>query len=139
MIIAKGISRNPVSKLGKGGKHTLFLSSETPISARKHWIASNMNTKGEIIIDGGALKALQQGKSLLPAGVIDVKGRFDRGDSVAIKDFNMKLVGKGLSAYSSEDATLIMGQHSKEIENIIGFAGRNELIHSDDLVLEMKE
>ncbi len=135
MILASGKEHNPIKKLEQGAKHTLFLSSETPHNARKRWISSSLKISGEIIVDDGAIRALKNGKSLLPAGVIDVKGKFERGDTVAIKDCRLKEIGSGLIAYSSEDAKLIMGHQSQEIEHITGFSGRNELIHSNDLVI----
>jgi len=138
MILTKGVETNPIKKLINGGKHTIFLSKENPISARKQWIASSINPSGEIIIDQGALRALKKGKSLLPAGVIDVVGEFERGDAVEIKDFKMEKVGVGITAYSSSDANMIKGHHSQEIEHIVGFTGRSDLIHADDLVVEEK-
>lgn len=135
MILASGKESRPVKRLETGAKHTIFLSTENPCKARKRWIASSLQLSGEILIDDGAVKALQSGKSLLPAGVVDIIGQFDRGDTVAIKDSRMNKLGVGLSSYSSDDAKLIMGQRSQEIENIVGFSGRNELIHRDNLVL----
>lgn len=135
MILASGKENHPVRSLEKGAKHTVFVSRDNPNKARKSWIASSLQISGEIIIDDGAIKALRNGKSLLPAGVIDITGKFDRGDAVVIKDSRLVKVGVGLCAYASDDARLIMGQKSQEIENMIGFTGRNELIHRDNLVL----
>lgn len=135
MILASGKENNPVKHLENGAKHTVFLSHDNPQKARKNWIASSLQISGEIIIDDGAVKALQIGKSLLPAGVIDITGKFDRGEAVLVRDSRLTKIAIGLCAYASDDAKLIMGQKSQEIENIIGFAGRNELIHRDNLVL----
>jgi len=135
MILASGIKKHPIQNLENNGKHTVFFSRDNPDNARKRWIASSLNVLGEIIIDDGAVKALKRGKSLLPAGVIDVTGDFERGDTVIIKDGKLNKVGVGISAYASGDARLIMGQQSDEIENMVGFVGRNELIHTDNLVL----
>lgn len=136
MILTLGTPVNPVQKLLKGGKHTLFIADESPIKARKNWIASSLVVSGSLIIDNGAVEALKKGKSLLPAGVVDVKGDFDRGDTVVIKNVKLQRIGVGLTAYSSQDAMMIMGQQSKEIKNIIGFSGRKELIHRDDMVMD---
>ncbi len=139
MILTLGTKKNPIKRLLEGGRHTLFVSKDTPVSARKRWIASSISIGGEIIVDDGAVKALKVGKSLLPAGVIDIKGSFDRGDTVHIKDCKLKKIGLGLVAYSSDDAKMIMGHQSQEIENIVGFSGRDELVHRDNLVLSIKE
>jgi len=135
MILASGKEKHPVIELERGAKHTVFLSHENPHSARKSWIASSLQISGEVIIDDGALNALKNGKSLLPAGVLDVIGKFDRGDTVAIKNSRLEKVGVGLCAYASDEARLIMGQKTKDIESMIGFSGRSELIHRDNLVL----
>lgn len=138
MILAKGNKKNPIKSLLKGGKHTLFMSDDTPMNARKRWIGSSLNATGEIIVDDGAVRALKNGSSLLPAGVVDVKGEFERGDTVEIKDCKLKKIGVGISAYSAEDARLIMGHQSQEIEHIVGFSGRNELVHRDNMVVEAR-
>lgn len=135
MIIANGLVNNPVKNIETRKIFSLFQSEENPLSARKNWIAHNLNAKGEVIIDDGALRAIINGKSLLPAGVVDIKGKFGCGDTVIIKDCRLKFVGKGICAYSSEDSKMIMGHQSHEIENLIGFSGRHELIHSNDLVI----
>jgi len=136
MVITDGNEAHPVQRLLDGARATWFLSHETPLTARKHWIATAIDVRGDIIVDKGAVKALKAGTtSLLPVGVVDVVGDFERGDAVIIKDHNVQEIGRGLVAYSSVDARLIMGQQSSEIENIVGFSGRDELIHKDDLVL----
>lgn len=140
-VIMKGRRKNPLQALlEKRAKTTWFVAKESPSGARKNWIASMLKTKGGLVIDDGAVRALKGGKSLLPAGVLDIQGKFDRGDPVVMTDCRMREVGRGLVAYSSEDAKLIIGHHSREIENIVGFSGRDELIHRDDLVVwEEKE
>jgi glutamate 5-kinase len=135
MILALGKEKYPVRGLEQGDKHTVFLTKETPYKARKRWIASSLNILGDVVIDDGAVIALKGGRSLLPAGVIDIKGKFDRGDTVMVKDSRGNKIAIGLCAYTSEDAWLIMGQQSQEIENMVGFSGRNELIHRDNLVV----
>jgi len=139
LILTVGDKKHPISTLEKGGKHTLFKATQTPMNARKQWIASSFKVTGEIFIDKGAATAIKQGNSLLPAGVIDVVGDFSRGDNVAIKDSKMQKIGVGISAYSSKDARLIMGHNSKDFENIIGFTGREELIHRDNMALEKEK
>ena len=135
VILTCGKDKHPVQSLQNKAKHTVFTTDDNPYNARKRWIAHSLNIQGEIVIDDGAVKALKAGKSLLPAGVIDITGNFERGDAVAIKNGKSEKIGVGIIAYASEGATLIMGQQSQEIENIVGFVGRNELIHRDNLVL----
>lgn len=135
-VITFGKEENPINNLIEGGKFTIFLSKENPESARKRWIADNLNTKGFLVVDDGAATALLKGKSLLPAGVTEVEGSFDRGDAVIIRNAKGKEIGRGLSAYSSKDAKKIMRLKSEKIEEILGFSGRDEIIHRDDLVLK---
>ncbi|NBX02938.1 MAG: glutamate 5-kinase [Alphaproteobacteria bacterium] len=136
MVIARGTENNPLKALADGGKHTLFIAKESPLSARKHWIAGGLHPSGIVYVDGGAATALKGGKSLLPAGVKAVEGCFDLGDAVLIKTESDKLIGKGLIAYSADDAARIIGKKSSEIEQILGFKRRDVLIHRDDMVLE---
>ncbi len=135
-IITLGKQKNPLKKLEDGGKHTVFISRQNPDKARKSWIAEGLAARGEIIVDDGAIKALGSGKSLLPAGVVEVRGEFDRGDKIVVKSKDNKEIGRGLSAYSSKDARKIIGHKSSEIKSVLGFEGREELIHRDDLVLK---
>ena len=135
MYLTSGHHDHPIQRLLDGEKSTLFVSKDTPLSARKRWFAGALNITGEIIIDDGAVKALQNGRSLLPAGVVDIRGDFERGDAVSIRDCRLKEIARGLSAYDAKDARLIMGHQTNEIELIIGFSGRDELIHRNDLVL----
>lgn len=135
MLIAHGETLHPLRALEQGGKTTWFKASSTPISARKHWISGAIAPTGVVIVDAGAAQALGQGKSLLPAGVKSVEGSFERGDAVIIRDANGQEIGRGLTAYGHEDAAKILGKQSGEIEQILGFKGRNVLIHRDDLVL----
>ncbi|MET0155522.1 MAG: glutamate 5-kinase [Rickettsiales bacterium] len=131
-----GALRRPISLLASGEvKYTLFKHRDTLVNARKRWILGNMHVYGHIFIDAGAVKALKEGKSLLPAGVIDITGDFDRGDTVTITDCRNEEIGRGLVAYNASDARLIKGHNSAAIEHLVGFSGRTELIHRDDLVL----
>jgi glutamate 5-kinase len=135
MAIANGRDLHPLMRLDGGGACTWFLATATPLTARKTWIAGALNPVGALIVDQGAERALREGRSLLPIGVRAVAGRFERGDAVSIATADGREIGKGLSAYSSEDAALIAGHNSREIETILGYRGRDEVIHRDDLVL----
>ncbi|MDX1974838.1 MAG: glutamate 5-kinase [Rickettsiales bacterium] len=136
MVIAKGSGSHPLKQLLTGGKHTRFVAKHSPLSARKHWIAGSLHPAGSVVVDDGAADALKSGKSLLPAGVRSVEGQFERGDAVLIKDSKGHIIGRGLSAYSLQDALKIMGRKSQEIEQLLGFKGRAALIHRDDMALE---
>ncbi|MBC8445258.1 MAG: glutamate 5-kinase [Rhodospirillaceae bacterium] len=135
MVIANGHELNPVRRIEEGASCTWFIPKGTPRSARKHWIAGTLNPTGKLIVDDGALKALKGGKSLLPAGVVNVEGRFQKGDAVIVVNGDGTEVGRGLVAYSLKDARLLMGHKSSEIEGLLGYRGADELIHRDDLVL----
>jgi glutamate 5-kinase len=119
----------------EGGSGTWFLPSATPRTAHKRWIASTINPAGVITVDAGAEKALTESKSLLPAGVIAVEGDFERGDAVVVKNAEGREVARGLIAYSAPDARRILGHKSREIEGLLGYRGREEMIHRDDLVV----
>ena len=135
MVIAEGWSRNPLAAIAAGAPCSWFLPQSTPRAARKHWIAATLKPLGAITVDDGAATALAGGKSLLPAGVVAVEGDFQRGDAVRINDAGGRDLGRGLSAYSAADARRIMGHKSREIETLLGYRGRDEVIHRDDLVL----
>jgi len=139
MCIAAGHHKHPVRRLEEGARCTWFLPSATPRAARKQWIAGTLRPAGAITIDEGALRALQEGKSLLPAGVVRARGRFDRGDTVSVLSLDGAEVARGIVAYSDADAARIMGRKSSEIEGILGFRGRDEIIHRDDLVILRNE
>ena len=136
MAIADGRRINPLAAIAEGARCSWFLPAGSPRSARKKWIAGALKPVGSLIVDDGALKALAGGKSLLPAGVIAVEGSFDRGDAVRVLDRAGRQVARGLSAYSASDAQRIMGHKSREIETLLGYRGRDEMIHRDDLVVE---
>jgi glutamate 5-kinase len=139
MLIAKGKAAGPQSgplaAIEAGGRTTLFLARGEPRSARKAWIAGAVNPSGVVIVDDGAIVALRRGTSLLPAGVIGVEGEFERGDPVIIRSASGGEAGRGLSAYSSADIRVIAGHKSDEIAGILGYRGRDEIIHRDDLVM----
>jgi len=138
MVIASGKVPHPLRAIGAGAACTWFLAASDPVAARKRWIAGNLEPKGAVIIDAGAEKALGSGKSLLPAGVIRLEGEFDRGDAVLIRSKSGVELGRGLIAYARADAGRIAGRRSGEIAAILGFEGRAELIHRDDMALNRK-
>ncbi len=135
MCIAAGLHRHPLRRLEEGAPCTWFVPSATPAAARKQWIAGTLRPAGAITIDAGALRALLEGKSLLPAGVTGARGRFERGDTVSVLTAEGTEVARGLVAYCDADAARIIGRRSSEIEQLLGFRGRDEMIHRDDLVL----
>ncbi len=135
MAIADGRRLHPLQALFDGAPCTWFLPHASPLTARKKWIAGALRPEGALTVDDGALAALKSGKSLLPAGVVEVAGRFQRGDAVRVVDRRGREVARGLSAYSAADAEAIRGHKSREIETLLGYRGRDEMIHRDDLVL----
>ena len=135
MVITSGKVVHPLKALSEGAACTWFLAPSDPVTARKRWIAGQLEPKGALEIDAGAEKALLSGKSLLPAGVKRVEGVFERGDAVIIRGLNGHELGRGLVAYARHDAALILGKKSGEIASILGHAGRTELVHRDDMVL----
>lgn len=134
MAIADGHVIRPLAALKNGANATWFTAQGDPQAARKRWIAA-MKTRAHVSVDAGAERALGQGKSLLPAGVTDVVGTFERGDPVAIRNEANQQIGMGLARYSAAEAVAIRGQRSDRIEEILGYPGRAALIHRDDMVL----
>ena len=135
MVIAPGKREHLLEAIAAGGPCTWFLAAGNAVKARKKWIAGSLEPKGTLFIDAGAVAALRRGKSLLPAGVRRVEGEFFRGDAVLIRDLDGHEIGRGLSAYDASDAARILGKSSGDIALILGFGGRAEMIHRDDLVL----
>lgn len=135
VILAKGETLSPLSAIRKGARHTIFRASTTPAVARKRWIAGVLRPEGALVIDEGAVRALKEGKSLLPAGIRQIDGRFERGDALVVKDRDGREIARGLAAYNASDAELIAGKRTVEIEAILGYRGRDEMIHRDDLIL----
>jgi glutamate 5-kinase len=125
----------PLAALSAGARGTWFLTDVSPETARKQWLAGALRPTGSVRVDPGAARALKSGKSLLAAGVTAVAGRFERGDAVDVIDLDGATIARGVSAYSSEDATKLIGRKSDEFEAILGFRGRPALIHVDDMVL----
>ena len=135
LCIAAGHPKHPLGRVEEGARCTWFVPTSTPAAARKQWIAGTLKPAGAITIDAGALKALRDGKSLLPAGVVATRGRFDRGDTVSVLGPDGAEFARGICAYSDSDATRILGRRSGEIESLLGFRGRDEMIHRDDLAI----
>jgi glutamate 5-kinase len=136
MVIASGKVLTPLRAIGDGAPCTWFVAPSDPLTARKRWIAGQLEPKGNVFVDAGAEKALAAGKSLLPAGVARVEGRFDRGDAVVIRAADGRELGRGLIAYARGDAERIIGKKSSEIATILGISRCDELIHRDDMALQ---
>ncbi len=135
MVIASGRVAHPLRAIAQGGACTWFLTPANPVTARKKWIAGSLEPRGALVIDAGAIKALRIGKSLLPAGVTRIDGAFGRGDAVVVRGPDGAEIGRGLIAYDADDADKIKGRSSADVLLILGFSGRTEMIHRDDLVL----
>ena len=135
MIICEGRGMFPLKSLENGGECTWFIPSGNPQTARKRWISGSLQSLGSVIVDDGAVAALERGRSLLPAGILRIEGTFQRGDAITIMKRDGSEFGRGLIAYSSEDATQIIGHKTGEIEDLLGYRGRDEIIHRDDLVI----
>jgi glutamate 5-kinase len=135
MAIASGRTKRPIQALRSGGRATWFLPSATPGAARKQWIAGTLSPKGTVRVDQGAERALASGRSLLPAGVTGVEGQFERGDAVRVLAPDGRELARGLIAYAADEARLIVGRQSQDIAEVLGYRGRDEIIHRDDLVL----
>ncbi len=137
MLIADGRVKNPLGAVAAGARCTWFLTPSNPGAARKSWIGGLLEPKGVIHVDAGAAGALARGASLLPVGVTRIEGAFERGDAVIIRDAQGSELGRGLVAYDAEEARLIVGRPSREIEAVLGHPGRAEMIHRDDMALMM--
>lgn len=135
MCVAAGREMHPLARIENGARCSWFYPSATPATVRKQWIAGTLKAAGELYVDAGAAAALRRGKSLLPAGVTKVTGNFERGDALVVRDAEGLEIARGLSAYSSTDAERLRGRQSAEIETLLGFQGRDEIIHRDDLVI----
>lgn len=134
MAITEGSTMNPLKSLHNGANCTWFKAKLDPHAARKRWISA-MKPRGDLIVDAGAASALSNGKSLLPAGIVQVAGDFGRGDPVAIQDQDGRPLGQGLSRYTAQEAEAIKGRKSSQIEATLGYPGRAVMIHRDDLAL----
>ena len=133
MFIADGRELHPLKRLSTGALCTRFIGTGSVILARKRWIAGSLRIAGRLKLDAGAVAALRDGKSLLPIGVTRVDGDFRRGDTVTLLDTDGTEIARGLCAYDSEEARKIIGRKSSEIPTVLGYSGRNVLVHHDDL------
>ena len=134
-VIASGAIERPLDSLASGGTCTIFRAQGSPAAARKQWLAGVLEVRGELRLDNGAVNALNDGKSLLPVGVVEVVGNFRRGDVVTLVDSRGNELGRGLAEYSSEEAERLAGCHSEQIEERLGYRGRSVMVHRDELVL----
>ena len=134
MVIANGLYQNPISKIIEEDNCTWFIPKVSKLDARKKWIISSIAPKGAIIIDDGAKKALKLGKSLLAAGIRKVLGKFNKGDHIKVLDKKNNECARGLSSFTSDEVIKIMGHHSREIEKLLGYVSKSEVIHKDDMV-----
>ena len=134
MVIANGLYLNPISRIIENNNYTWFNSKISKLDARKKWIISSIAPKGEIVIDDGAKKALKSGKSLLAAGIKKISGKFNKGDHVKILDKRNNECARGLSSFTSDEILKIMGHHSNQIEKLLGYISKSEVIHKDDMV-----
>ena len=139
-VIASGREDNLLTRLRDGERiGTLLVPDQQPEAARKQWIAGHLQAKGTLVLVQGAVKALtQRGKSLLPAGVKQVNGKFSRGEMVLMVDENDVIVARGLVNYGNDAAKKIIGKPSSQIEAILGFVGEQELVHRDNLALSSR-
>ena len=135
MVIASGHNNHPLQRIIDGERVTWFVAQSSGLQSRKRWIAGSLQPTGRLVIDEGARGALLKGKSLLPAGVRDIIGLFGRGDTVSIVTSDGSEVARGMVAYDSIDAQKIKGLKSADIMKTLGLAGRDEIIHRDDLVM----
>src|SRR5210317_1000647 len=134
MIISSGLYLNPIKRILQKNEYTLFTSKISKLDARKKWIISSVSPKGELIIDDGAKKALKDSKSLLAAGIKKVNGNFKKGDHIRILDKSNNECARGLCSFSSDEIKKILGCHSREIEKILGYIAKSEVVHKDDMV-----
>jgi len=135
MVIASGHVQRPLKRIADGAPCTWFLTPANPVTSRKKWIAGSLEPRGAVHIDAGAVRALRTGASLLPAGVTKVEGAFERGDAVIVRGPDGAEVGRGLIAYDALDAEKIKGRSSTDVRDLLGYDGRTELVHRDDLAL----
>ena len=134
MAIANGLHMRPIKKIMQKNNCTWFLPKVSKLDARKKWIISSISPKGQLIIDEGAITALKKGKSLLAAGIIDVKGEFNKGDHIKILNKNLREYARGLSSFTSSEILKIKGKHSDKIESLLGYITKSEVVHKDDMV-----
>ncbi len=134
MAIANGLMERPINQINKKNNCTWFLPKVSKLDARKKWIIGSVSPKGELIIDDGAKNALKKGKSLLAAGIKIVLGKFNKGDHIKIVDRNNKECARGLSSFTSDEINKIKGHHSSNIQDLLGYIAKSEVVHKDDMV-----
>ena len=135
MLIANGKNFNPIKRILNKKIYTWFKPRISNLDARKKWIISSLSSSAKIYIDQGASKALKSGKSLLPAGIIKIIGNFKKGDNIIIVDNNNIDIARALSSFTSEEINKIKGLQSSQIENILGYSSKSEIVHRDDIVI----
>jgi len=135
MLITNGQEQHPLAKIDQGKRCTWFLPKTTPNKARKNWLRHHLQPKGEVLINQGALTALLNGKSLLPAGIVAIQGDFYKGDIINILNPEHQVIARGLSHYSAQEARQIMSKQSHEIVDILGYSDNEEFIHRDNLAM----
>ena len=134
MFIGNGKKSYPIKNMIRNKLYTHFIPKISSLDARKKWIISSLSSSGKIYIDQGAARALDKGKSLLAAGIDRVEGTFKKGENVLILDENSKSLARGLSSFTSSEINKIKGKQSKEIESILGYLSKSEIVHKDDMV-----
>ncbi len=134
MFISNGNKKNPIKHMIEKKIFTKFIPKISTMAARKKWIVSSLNSQGTIVIDKGAANALKNGKSLLAAGIKTINGKFDKGENILITDEEDNKLARGLSSFSSDEIGKIKGRQSDEIERILGYASKSEVVHKDDMV-----
>ena len=135
MYIANGEKNNPIKNMIKNKIYTHFTPKISSLAAKKKWIIGSLNSSGVIYVDQGASRALSDGKSLLAAGIVKIIGFFNKGENVLIVDQNEKHLARGLASFNSREIDKIKGKQSKEIEKILGYLSKSEIIHKDDMVM----
>lgn len=139
MVIASGRRLHPVAAIESGAPCTWFRPAASPRQARKQWIAGTLVPRGTLTVDAGADRALRRGSSLLPVGVLEVAGDFQRGDAVTVRGADGRDLARGLTAYSADEVRRVRGRRSDELEALLGYRGRDEVIHRDNLALLVPE
>jgi len=134
MAIANGLLDRPIQQIIKKNNCTWFLPKISKLDARKKWIVGSVYPKGQLIIDDGAKQALKKGKSLLAAGIKNVLGKFNKGDHIKIIDKNNEECARGLSSFSSDEINKIKGHHSSNIQELLGYIAKSEVVHKNDMV-----
>ena len=135
MFLANGDRNNPIKKMIKNKIYTHFTPKISSLDAKKKWIVGSLNSSGVIYVDQGASQALNNGKSLLAAGITKIEGFFNKGENILVVDQNKKHLARGLASFNSEEIDKIKGKQSNEIEKILGYLSKSEIIHKNDMVM----